>query len=108
MNKQKLYTTVLKDAEGHLLPTRKRGNMSKELHIFLHAMVMLTLTCFSLREGFYSFSGTVSIFIQASATSFGTGILLQQVWFWGFCFFVVVVRVPPPPKYFMEAILPLH
>lgn len=30
-------------------------------------MVVLTLICFSLGEGFYSFSGTVSIFIQASA-----------------------------------------
>lgn len=69
MSKQKLYTKVLKDAEGHLPPTRKRGNMSKELYIFLHAVVVLTLICFSLREGFYSFSGTVSIFIQASATS---------------------------------------
>lgn len=81
----------------------ERGNMSKEL-CFLSCCDGADTHLFQSQEGFYSFSGTVSIFIEASATYLQdrNPVALAAGWsllYFGFALFF---------KYFGEAILALH
>lgn len=81
----------------------ERGNMSKEL-CFLSCYDGADTHLFQSQEGFYSFSGTVLIFIEASATYLQNRnpVALAAGWsllYFGFALFF---------KYFGEAILALH